>query len=391
MNKNKFIIILVGLLDVLSLWIVIPTLPDLVTFYHVSNHLVSYWITLYAFFAFIAAPIIWQLSDIYWRKKILLICVIGSFISSLMIPLFASYLIFLIARIINWLTWWNISILQSIITDISKDKKERMKNMWIIWAIFAWWFIFWPLIWAMLLPFWVMIPYWFMAILSLIEVFVIIILFKETNEHIGPRKIKYNLFKQLSSYLKIPKLNYFLISFLLLITAFALYQSILPLYLSKEYWVSWSFSWYVMALSWLALAINQWIFMERFWLKKFNSNQLIYIINIWILFLFVLLIFIKPLYAFIWILVLMLPFRWLINPVYQSEIIEYTEIHERWEIMWVLSSLQSLGMFIWPLLWWILLDRNISIFMFWSIFMVWSLWMVVKIVNHWKKEKAELL
>lgn len=381
MDKNKFIIILVWFLDVVSMGIVIPTLPELMKFYSVSAQMIAYWVTVYALCALIATSILWQLSDIYWRKKILLLCVIWSFISSLIIPIFPIYLVFLIARAVNWITGWNISILQSIISDISKNKEERAKNMWIIWAIFGWGFIFGPLFWAILLHFWAMMPYWFMAGFSLVEVFIIVFMFKETNEHIHKRKIKFNLIKQLVEHLKIPRLNYFMISFFLLVTAFYIYQSVLPLYLSKHYWVSGSFSGYVMAASGLVLAINQWLLMGRFWLKRFNSNQLIFIINFSLLFFYSLLTIVEPLYAFVGLLILLLPFRALLNPVYQSEIIEYTEVHKRWEIMWVLTSLQSLAMFIWPLLGWILLEKNISIFWFSAIFIIISIIFVAKIVK----------
>ncbi|EKE29279.1 MAG: hypothetical protein ACD_2C00194G0006 [uncultured bacterium (gcode 4)] len=381
MDKNKFIIILVWFLDIISLWIVIPTLPALVSYYHVSEHMITYWITLYALCAFIATPILWQLSDIYWRKRILLLCVIWSLLSSIIIPIYTTYSVFLVARMINWFTWWNIWILQSIITDISKSKEERMKNMWIIWAMFAWWFIFWPFIWAVLLHFWTMMPYWFMAIFSLIEILVIAYLFEESNKHMQKRKIKFNLFKQIVWHLKVPRLNIFMISFFLIVTAFNLYQSIIPLYLSKNYWVSWSFAWYVMAASWLILALNQLFLMGKFWLKKFTSNQLIFIINFGLLVFFMLLAIIKPLYLFVWVLIFLLPFRALLNPVYQSEIIEYTEVHERWEIMWVLTSLQSLGMFLWPLLGWVLLDKDISIFWFSALFIFMSIILVMKIIS----------
>lgn len=391
MNKNKLILMFVGILDIISMWIVIPTLPDLVVFYNVTDHLITYWITIFAFCAFLATPILWQLSDIYWRKKILLLCVIGSFVSSLMIPIFTTYLVFIIARAINWITWWNISILQSIITDISKTKEERMKNMWIIWAIFAWWFIFWPLIWALLLHFWPMMPYWFMAIFSFIEIIVIQFFFVETNMHMYPRKLKFNLVKEIIKHLKVPRLNYFMISFFLLVVAFSIYQSVLPLFLTKHYWVSGSFSGYLMAVSWLMLAINQWILMGRFWLKRFNPNQLIIIVNWWLLFFYIILSFELPLYIFVLLLIFMLPFRSLLNPVYQSEIIEYTEIHSRWEIMWVLTSLQSLAMFIWPLFWWILLDKDISIFGFSAIFILFSIFLVFKIIKFDNSTTSELI
>lgn len=381
MNKNKIIIILVGFLDILSIWMIIPTLPDLAKYYHVSAHLISYWITIYALCAFLSAPILGQLSDIYWRKKILTVCVWGSFLSSLVIALVWLYPVFLIWRIINWLTWWNISILQAMISDISKTKEERQINMWLIWTLFWAWFIIWPLVWAIMLHFWILVPYWFMAILSLFETIVLLLFLKETNVHITHKKIKFNPFKQVITYFKMPKANLYIFSFFILLTAFSMYQSILPLYLNKVYWLSWSMSGYVLAWMWLIFVLNQMFLLRKFWLKKFSLNWLLYIINIGLFISFLALSLIKPLPAFLFLFIFVASLQIIVNPVYQWEIIEHVEIHSRWELIWVLASLQSISMFFWPLIWWILIDRNISIFICSSILVFFSILMVLKIVK----------
>lgn len=83
-----------------------------------------------------------------------------------------------------------------------------------------------------------MVPYWFMAVLSLIEIFVIFFAFQETNLHQVAKKIIYNPVKQIITYIRKPIVNSFIISFFILLTAFALYQSLLSLYLTKTYNVS---------------------------------------------------------------------------------------------------------------------------------------------------------
>ncbi len=383
MDRNKFIIIIVGFLDVLSIWMIIPTLPDLATLYWVSAHLISYGVTSYAFCAFLATPLLWQLSDIFGRKKILTLCVLGSFLSSLVIGIIQTYPVFIIWRIINWITWWNISILQAIITDVSKSKQERMENMWILWTLFGLGFIVWPLVGAVLLHFWPIVPYRFMAIVSLIETFILLIHFKETNKHMEVKKIEYNPFKKIIFYLKKKTVNLYFISFFILILAIFIYQPVLTLYLNQDYGLSGSQAWYIFAAFGLLLALNQMFFLRKFWLKKFTINQLFYIINfgafIIFLALFVVSVLFKNLRLFLCLFLMIVPIQTLIMPIYQSEIVEHGTRNTQWEIAWVISSLQSVSMFVWPLIWGILLDRDMSIFSVSFIVALFSIFIVFKI------------
>lgn len=105
-------------------------------------------------------------------------------------------------------------------------------------ALFGSAFIVGPLTGAALLHFGVMVPYWFMAGLALIEIFVIFFAYSETNLHQVAKKIIYNPIKQIITYVRKPIVNSFIISFFILLVGFALYQSLLALYLTKEYGVS---------------------------------------------------------------------------------------------------------------------------------------------------------
>lgn len=383
-DKNKFIIILVGFLDILAIGIIIPTLPDLANYYKVPLDLIAYWMTAYALAAFLATPVLWQLSDIYWRKKILNACVWWSFLSSLVIAFSTTYPIFLVWRIINWITWWNISILQAIIWDISKTKEERAANMWILGSLFWMAFVIWPLVWAFLLHFWVMVPYYFMAIFSFVEIIILMIFLKETNNHREFKKININPFTSIIKYLLKPKVSLFILSFLLLLLWFSIYQSILPLYLAKNYNLTWSQSWYFMAFTWILMILNQIFLIRQFWLKKFNLNQLLYIINISIFLVFLMLNVTNSFLTFIIIFTLIIPFQWIIDPVYQSEIMENTPKNERWETMWVMASIRSVSMFLWPVIWAFLLRFNLPVFLVSAFFVLISIIIMLEIQKHIK-------
>jgi len=384
MNYNKAIIVFLWFLDILWIWIVIPTLPDLQFFYGVTEQHISIWIVMYALFAFFSAPILWQLSDIFGRKKTLTLCVLGSFLSALVIALSQSYWLFLLWRIINGITWWNISIIQATIADISHTKEDRIKNMWIMWALFGSAFIIWPLFWWLLLHSWVMTPYWFMAILSFLELLLLVFVFQETNKNISKKQINRNPIWQITKYILDEKVKNLILSFFILILAFFVYQSIMSLHLAKYYQLSWSTSGYVMTWIWVIVLLNQIFFLKQFWLKNFSLNSLLWIINIWAIIWYLFMNFAENIYFFLVFFAFLTPFQSLTNPIYQSEMIDKVWDDLRWEIMWVISSVQSVAMFVWPLLWWFLLKYDLPIFLISVLFLITNLIFVYKITRGYK-------
>lgn len=360
-------------------------MPDLQAYYGVSAHAISYAIVLFSFFTFLFGPILWQLSDRYGRKWILFLCIVWSFISSLMMCLSQLFWVFLLWRVVNGITGWNMTIIQAMMNDISPSKEERMQNMWLLWALFWMWFIIWPLIGAFILPFWVKAPFWLMTGLAVVEMIMIVFLLSETNKHISrEKKIDGNPFRTLLKYFKNKDVSIFLISFFIIISSFSMYQWMFTVFLNKHFWVPWHYAGYVMAGIWLWIAINQAFLLKRFWMKYFSLKQLFIITNIGIFIIFSLLSIINYLPLFLWVFYSLVFFQWVVNPIYQSEIVETAHVSDRWEIMWVLTSLQSMSMFIGPLISGILIDKNISIFMFWAALVLWNILLISRVLAKLK-------
>ncbi|MDD3145327.1 MAG: MFS transporter [Candidatus Gracilibacteria bacterium] len=362
MNKTKIIILLVGFLDILGIGIFIPTLPELAKYYEVSAHSISYAIVLYAFFSFLASPILGQLSDKYGRKSVLILCVLGTFIANLIMSISDIFIIFLVARMINGFTGGNISVLQSMLSDISTSKKDRMSNLGLIGALFGLGFIVGPILGSLLLPFSIKAPFWFMTGLAFFEFFIVIIFLKETNSNKVNKKIKLNPTSTLIKFLKEPKVNLFLVSFFMLILSFSMYQGMFPVYLNIKFGIPGNVVGYIMAGVGVMIAFNQSVLLKRFWLKYFQLKNLFLIINFSLFILFIILSLLNYFPAFISVFYIMVLFSGVVNPIYAGEIVESTNEHDRGEIMGVLASLQSISMFIGPSISGILIDKNISIF-----------------------------
>lgn len=145
----------------------------------------------FPFAQFLAAPILGQLSDRYGRKKVLAISLVGTC---------ASYVLFAIglilrnipllfaARLLDGFTGGNISVAQAAIADVT-EPKDRAKSFGMIGAAFGLGFILGPFIGGKLSDpsvvswFGAATPFWFAAILSLINIISVLVRFPETVAH----------------------------------------------------------------------------------------------------------------------------------------------------------------------------------------------------------------
>ena len=158
----------------------------------------------------------------------------------------------------------------------------------------------------------------------------------------------------------------------------------MSLHLAKYYQLSWSTSGYVMTWIWVIVLLNQIFFLKQFWLKNFSLNSLLWIINIWAIIWYLFMNFAENIYFFLVFFAFLTPFQSLTNPIYQSEMIDKVWDDLRWEIMWVISSVQSVAMFVWPLLWWFLLKYDLPIFLISVLFLITNVIFVYKITRGYK-------
>ena len=209
-NKILYTIIFTMFLNMVSFGILIPILPLLFTdttspYYILQNsifHDYKYLILglllgIYPLAIFFFGPILGELSDAIGRKKVLLICVLGSFISHTILAigvLTGSLPLIFLSRFVDGVTGANVSTLQSALGDISNDE-NRARNFGLMGATFGTGFIIGPFlggvlsdnsIHSFLTP---STPLFFNALLSFINIVFIYFFFKETNTHTDNRKV----------------------------------------------------------------------------------------------------------------------------------------------------------------------------------------------------------
>jgi DHA1 family tetracycline resistance protein-like MFS transporter len=144
MGKSRlFTIFMVVFIGLMGFGFFIPLLPAFAAEFGANEAVQGVLIASYAAAQLIGAPILGRLSDRYGRRPVLLVSVLGTFLSLLMIG-FANSLIMLFAsRILDGLTGGNISVAQAYITDIT-DEKNRSRGLGLVGAAFGLGFIIGP-------------------------------------------------------------------------------------------------------------------------------------------------------------------------------------------------------------------------------------------------------
>lgn len=212
------VIFITVFIDLLGYGILIPVIPLLLTD-PVSTYfllpigesvnkgyiLLGFLIALFPLGQFIATPILGQLSDRFGRKRIILLSLIGTFFSYIFFAygiIIKNIPLLFLARFFGGITGGTLSVAQAAIADVTKPE-ERARGFALVGAAFGLGFIIGPLIGAKLsdpnvLPWFdATTPFWFAAIVILINILLIYFIFPETK--IGAEKFhKINFFQALS-------------------------------------------------------------------------------------------------------------------------------------------------------------------------------------------------
>ncbi len=358
--KTKIIAILTIFLDVLGLTIIIPAMPQLVQYYHTNNTMISLGFTIYSLLALVATPLLGTLSDKYWRKPVLIYSTIWTILSYLTIAISPNVWIFLFARAINGMSAGNVWAAQSILSDISKDHKDRTVNLWLFWVIFWLGFVIWPAIGWLLLKSWIKTPFIVSGILCILNLILIIFVLPETNKLIDKlKKISLKIVKVFEDMFVSPEKYRYLV-FGLVNLALMIYQMSFLLYLSGRFGVSGTNGWLILGAFWIVMVINQWFILKHFWLKKFNSRQLLQISLLWLTACYGLSFLFESLRVVVILVWISGIFQWIVRPVFSDIILGNNK--DIWLINWNLVNLGNLASIIWPLLGGFLIDKNITPF-----------------------------
>lgn len=360
MKKIKRIVIFTLFMDMLWLTIMIPAYPNLVEYYHTSYFMISLGTTLFSLLWLFSTPILGAISDKYWRKNVLLVSVISSLISYGLIRVSGNIRIYLLAQIVNGAAAGNIGSIESILSDISVDHKERAANFWLFGAVFGLWFIIGPAIGGWLLGYGVKMPFIVSFFLCLLNVFFIIRWLPETNKFLAKaKKISLNIVSIFKNMFVSPEKKYYFVFFIVNL-ALMIYQMSFVLFLNQKFWISGEKSGYVMALIWLVMVINQGFLLSKFWLKRFSNKRLIWISILGMIVCYAWAFFAGSAWLIIALVAISWIFQWIFRPVFSNMILGNNQ--DVWLINGNMAALLNLANIFWPLAGGYMIDFGMSPF-----------------------------
>ena len=190
-------------LDMVGVGILIPVIPILFADPTSTHYLLpldtpvrtgyiylGLMLALFSFGQFVASPIIGQLSDRYGRKRLLLVSIFATALGQMFFAigiLTKSLILLFFVRFLTGIATGNIVVSQAAIADLSTPE-NRVKNFGLIGAAFGLGFIVGPFLGGKLadpmLVSWfnAATPFWFAAILSLINFIFVLTMFRETSK-----------------------------------------------------------------------------------------------------------------------------------------------------------------------------------------------------------------
>lgn len=224
-NKILWTIFLTILIDMLGVGILIPVFPMLVvpdSPFRVIPHswttaegfiMLGWLMTCFPLAQFVFSPVLGQLADRYGRRRVLAISIAGTACSYVLFAIgvmMHNLPLMFISRVIDGASGGNISVAQAVIGDISSPD-NRAKNFGMIGMAFGLGFIIGPFVGGKLsdpaLVSWfdAATPFWFAAVLSLVNVVSVLKFLPETLKIKNNRRI--DITKPISNVLKAFTIN----------------------------------------------------------------------------------------------------------------------------------------------------------------------------------------
>jgi len=266
--------------NLLGFGIIIPLLPYYAEHFGANPNEVTLLMASYSLMQLIFSPILGRISDIYGRKKILVLCLIGSAISYFLLYFATNFALVLFARSVAGLFGSTTAIANAYVTETTSSI-NRSKGMGLIGAAFGLGFVFGPVIGGYFgggdinnIDY--KTPFFFafvVAIIScLLAYFILIEPKKRSKQFISINFL--DSFKDLIDLFKIPALLFLIILSFLITFSFAGFETTFALWTERAMnWASRQTG-YAFTFTALLVALIQGVFIGKL-TKKFGELKLL--------------------------------------------------------------------------------------------------------------------
>ena len=275
-----YALFLVVFSNLLGFGIIIPLLPYYAEHFGANPNEVTLLMASYSLMQLIFSPILGRISDIYGRKKILVLCLIGSAISYFLLYFATNFALVLFARSVAGLFGSTTAIANAYVTETTSSE-NRSKGMGLIGAAFGLGLVFGPVIGGYFgggdinnidykTPF---IFAFVVATISFLLAYFILIEPKKRNKQFISMNFL-DSFKDLLDLFKVPALLFLITVFFLVTFSFAGFETTFALWTERAMnWASRQTG-YAFTFTALLVALIQGVFIGKL-TKKFGELKLL--------------------------------------------------------------------------------------------------------------------
>jgi DHA1 family tetracycline resistance protein-like MFS transporter len=275
-QKEKLIIFSTVLVDVMGFGIVIPILPYYVSEFGASPFIVTLLFASFSFFSFLSAPLLGAWSDRVGRRPILILSIFSTATGWVVFASAKVIWVLFLGRFIDGAAAGNFTIAQSYMADISRDEKERTKNLGLISAMFGIGFLLGPIIGGVLSHVSHSFPFWMAGLMALVNGALAILFLPETHH---TRDVthppSFNPLKPLARAREHRSLRPLYATWLMFAMAFVTGQSVFALFAKDVFGFSAFQTGLAFTVVGLTVVANQAFLLHKFWLSRFREHRLV--------------------------------------------------------------------------------------------------------------------
>jgi predicted MFS family arabinose efflux permease len=186
MNRNFWLIAIIGFINALSFTILIPIIYLYGKEFGLSDFQTSCLFAVYSISQFFATPLIGKLSDYYGRKPLLILSLAGTVGANFLAGVASTAWLLFLARFLDGITGGNVSVAQAVISDVT-TRENRAQAFGIYGASFGVGFVVGPALSLVAQQFSLGASFLGSSVIALIALLITLFLLPETLERRSER------------------------------------------------------------------------------------------------------------------------------------------------------------------------------------------------------------